>query len=264
MNMMKKNTYMSLDLKYFRFLAFLFLNLVFTSGYLAAQSEEADDIPEPPFVVNAPASSEWTIIFTPKKQDVAKSEDPKELAKFEYLKTVSPAKKDIKAYKNDNRKVEIKTFANGTKGETWWKKGVMFSKPEYFVKGDVMIQDSKMDPALAAAVKEGELPDFPELGWLSLDTFIKKESEPDSKKKAYYFEISGEAQAEREYAAGLPRVANLKLQPILVWIDIDSKLPLRVETAEYTAVYKFKGFGAMPTPTGEIAEAIKKHFSEPF
>jgi len=219
-------------------------------------------LPTAPFVVNAPAQCEWEIIYKPKRQKGPEPTDPAELAKFAYINKVKPTRSETKIYKDGDRKAEIKTFANGSKGEVWWKKGVTFSKPEYFIDGDVLTVDNRKGSLQTGYGAYGV--DFPELGWLDLTHFKGVGLSPGSDRKSFVYQISGDAQAESEYAAGLPRQANLKFEPITAWIDIETKLPLAMETGEYKISYKFKRLGAMPNPTGDVASAIQKFFPDPF
>jgi len=219
-------------------------------------------LPTAPFVVNAPPQCEWQITYKPKRQKGPDPSDPRELAKMQYINKIRPIRSETKIYKNVDRKVEIKTFDNGSKGEIWWKKGVMFSKPEYFIEGDVMTVDNRKG-SLQTGYGSNDL-DFPELQWLDISYFKGVGLSPGSDRKSFVYEMSGDAQAEREYAAGLPREAKAKFEPLRVWIDVETKLPLAMETGEYKISYKFKRLGAMPSPTGDVASAIQKFFPEPF
>ena len=191
-----------------RHLLFLIALLAATLGTnLPAQATETQ-VPTPPFVANAPASSSWKIAVTYKRSYPEPAEKGSTAhEQWKQLQKILPAITKIAVSKSGNRLREVTDYAQGTSDERYCVEGMQFLRMATFVPGDISV----------GAVTSNQ--DFPELGWITLENFTGIQTAQE--KKCFVF--VSESEGDRKEA----------------WIDATTKLPVKFNDATYDRLYEF-------------------------
>ncbi|HSI85339.1 MAG: hypothetical protein ACAI35_17615 [Candidatus Methylacidiphilales bacterium] len=215
----------------------------------------------PPFVGRAPDVSGWKIVFQPIKTVAKPGADP---ATPSTAANTRPALvHEITVYKAGERRKELipSPRLNGGREERFYYKGIVFYQKPGFAPTDVYTQSSP----------GGADTDFPELAWIKAEhyTGVKREGG----KRYYLFSMAPQQLAARLPAPGMPaRSGPVKTLPqqgadierimFRVWIDVDTKLPLKFDDGAYQRNYQFfpsSASNAEPSPAIRLrADALGK------
>jgi hypothetical protein len=182
---------------------------LFSIGVLSAQDEPPPK-PTPPFVVDAPAISGWTVTMNYKRglPEPGDKGSPA-YAQWQQWQKSSPAITELLVSKSGDRTRIIVKYAQGVQAERYRVGSFEYLHKPGYVAGDVSVNSHFQATG-----------DFPELSWLSLDNY--KDIESSDGKKYFVFREGTDAAPGRE-----------------AWIDITTKLPGKFNDAMYERIYDF-------------------------
>jgi hypothetical protein len=187
-----------------------------------AEIESLPIPPRTPLLGLLPDSAAWTVRFKGadgRSDDAAKPGDP--------LSPKARALRAIEIKKSGNLRVEESIWSDGTSTEKWYSGNFMLiTMPG---QSDVYIfrKDTNGDAALKGQFPNFAQTDFPEVGWVSLETF--RRVAVFQGRPCYLFD------REIELWDG-PTKQSKKQQ---VWIDGESQLPLAFDNGGVLQTYLF-------------------------
>ena len=197
---------------------------------LPAQQSPQEERPTPPFVINAPAPCSWNVGVIYKRTYPEPTDKSSTAHKqWQELQKILPAITKIVVNKSENRRLEITTYAQGTKDEKYCVDGLQFLRMAAFAPGDIMVGQPGSDK------------DFHELDWITLEDYTGIKQAQG--KKCFVF-VSGTEGSRME-----------------AWIDTKTKLPVKFSNCNYDRVYEFSKLqpgGLDPSPA--IAKRVNSQF----
>jgi hypothetical protein len=229
-------------------------------------------VPLPPYVVNAPASSSWTVTFKPKVASTP-AQPPATNGTAVDQATVRTETK-IQTTKHNQVRRMIITWSDGAVTEKWWIEDCYL----YEVPGSPgvrMLLTKGVDPIIFALMEDYSQTDFPEFSWISVDNFLK--TLPYGGKACHSFRIAPDpvsTPSESPKAPGsttskqdgvyiqAPQVKSRKSTGIMqAWIDSTTHLPVALDNGISLQTYSFDSSSPqelqLPARFAEVLKAYK-------
>lgn len=204
----------------------------------AEESKPTAAPPAPPFVRNAPAQAAWTIELKKHGEMAGREADEAPLkANRAILQKI-----EITKYGRDRR--EIEEWSDGSKVEKWFFRGYHIF--EQHGSKDIYVINTLADGFQQLTFPDYSAGDFPELDWLSAESYLGAESFEG--RPGFLFEQSAPALSEPVIAqvktaigtAPVKRDHEDSRRKIRVWIDEKTRLPMAVDNGVKTKVYSFR------------------------
>ena len=214
----------------------------------------AEPPPEPPLIAALPLVCAWTIDVQQKRPRQPPPADPKAAAVYKRMLDASPRMIRVSTERAGENAHKETFWEDGKTDSLWIYNGWVILKPVNYPVNQVtaMPMHSRLSP-----VKDGLGADFPDLVWLTSETFVK--TEPYHGQSCHYYEDKN-ASALQGGDALNPNIPK----GVRAWIDAKTRLPVAVE--DDAVIKKFHFIKNPPEklePTGAFAvaydEATKRH-----
>jgi len=214
--------------------------------------------PAPPFVRNAPSQVTWTIEFKKRGETAGRKGD--EAAPKTGRATLQ--KIEVTKYGRDRREVE--EWSDGSKVEKWFFRGYHIF--EQHGSKDIYVVNSSADGFQRLTFPDYSTGDFPELEWLSAESYVGEESFEG--RPGFLFEqsapvLSEPVIAQIRAATGTAPVKNDhgdSRRKTRVWIDEKTRLPMAVDNGVKTKVYSFRTSAqTVAEPPAAFVKALQEY-----
>jgi hypothetical protein len=207
--------------------------------------------PQPPFLSEAPAYSTWVIKFTPRQGNAVSAAFPR-VSTSNYLK-------EIHVTKMDKDHQEIQYWSDGSTLEKWEFHGLLlFEQPS--LSNIHILSLNNLPPLMREAFFDHSKSDFPDLDWLSADSYVGMKTFQGQ--TCYWFQVkSSTVSTHSATSSGIPSV---KVQAVpQAWINAQTRLPVAVDDGVTLHIYTF---GDETSRQAELpprfAEALEKYQKE--
>ncbi len=184
--------------------------------------------PQEPILARAPASSQWTVRVTPRRQSSTASDPAQEDGPVLLRQIVVTKSGDVRR--------QIKSYSNGSSTVEWFKGSVFFSpgtNSSLYLMMDARFEPTQFDPS--------EI-DFEMMEWLKSEHFVKAVKVND--RVAYEFEYKpveiDENDSYAEHRRTLMEQRGIRVGATKAWVDVETRLPISMTDEQYSYAFEFE------------------------
>lgn len=220
------------------------IGLSYGQDFLAGQVDETAAAPQPPFL-QKPTAIAYTATFN-HKQPWPKAETPEDKDKLEAAKKNAPRIKAVQVDLIGDLRHDVRLWNEdgALQTEAWYSQSAAFKKA---LDSDGNLRGIYSEPAFR------DHPDpFPELAWVSKDTFAGAIRQGEKKViDVYRMAVEGPV-------GGFDPILYNN-EEITAYVDDATKLPLALKTSKYTLIYTYRNPPVTLSAPPEYVKAFQEY-----
>lgn len=204
----------------------------------SGQTDPGKEIPQPPYLARLNVNMQWkaSAELKTKRKEPATPEEARLFAKKDRL---SPELQSLIAFKGEKGLHIVYNWAGGKKTDGYLVDGVYYMERNPNIPNSITLYDPSQD----SSCPDYSRSDFPELHWVGSRSFIRTEVERG--RRCYFYQLR-DVDVDKVVFEGLevetspsePAVAEPRVIQ-QVWIDVESKLPLKYDDGKYIYTYTY-------------------------